>query len=260
MLRRTGDHGTNSFSRADRHRGLRDDDHFSREVLANRFGNGEDVPEIGGAIFVGRRSNGDEDDFGAADRARNVGREEKPSLGLIPFDEDLEPRLVDRYSILTQRADLVGVHVRTRDVVAGLRETRSDDEPDIPRPYDRNAHRKPLSRQLRRPSPANLSVCRNANEPPEVATWRLSGDLRPTPKILCRNRQLPAVVGKLFMPILPAATVEHSFLRSRSDKNAGNGWAGMSPASQQRETPPRLFLLNIASARASPIAKPAARW
>ncbi len=56
--------------RPDGHRGLRDDDGLARHAAADRLGDVEHVPQVGGAVFVRRRADGDEHDFGARDRGR----------------------------------------------------------------------------------------------------------------------------------------------------------------------------------------------
>ena len=72
--------------RADGHRRLGDDDHLARHVLADRLGDGEHVPQVGRAVFVRRRADGDEHDLGARDRGADVGRELEAALRLVALD------------------------------------------------------------------------------------------------------------------------------------------------------------------------------
>ncbi len=98
------------------------------------------MAEVGRAVLVRRRPDGDEHDLGAADRLGDVGGEREPLLLLVPLDEILEPRLVDRQDVLLQLVDLAGVDIGADDVVARLGEAGADDEPDVTRSHDSDSH------------------------------------------------------------------------------------------------------------------------
>ena len=124
----------------DRHRALVDD-HL---VAVHRFGDlsrdAEHMRQVGRPVFVLWRTNGNEHDGRGLDRFWQVGRELEPLLGAVALDHFLETRLVDGHHAAAQPADLGGILVDAHHVVAGLRQTRSEHQPDIPRTNDGNFH------------------------------------------------------------------------------------------------------------------------
>jgi len=143
MERRLGvlrDLGTDLLGGAHRHRALGDDRLGLVHVLADRACDGQDVLEVGGAVLVGRRADGDDHDVGALDRRPDVRGELEAPSALIAGDERLEPRLVDREPVLLQAVDLPRVDVGARNVVPRLREAGADDQPDVPRSDDGDFH------------------------------------------------------------------------------------------------------------------------
>ena len=64
------------------------------------------MAQIGRAVLVGRRADGDEHHLGRRDGGGDVGRELEPALLLIALDERIEPGLVDREDVLLQTLDL----------------------------------------------------------------------------------------------------------------------------------------------------------
>ena len=137
------DFRANFFGRPHRHRALGDDDLGLVHVLADRARHLENVLQVGGAVLVGRRPDGDEHDLRALDGLRNVGREGEPAFALVADHHRLEARLVDRNFVLLERPDLRRIDVRANHVVAGLGEARAHDEADVPRPDNRYPHARP---------------------------------------------------------------------------------------------------------------------
>ena len=60
-------------------------------MLANRFGDVQDVTQVRRAVFIGRCPDGDEHHLGARDSSADVGREVEATLLLVTLDERIEP-------------------------------------------------------------------------------------------------------------------------------------------------------------------------
>jgi hypothetical protein len=140
IQRELGDNGSHAFRRTNRHSRLRDNDDFSRDAATDCLGDGKNMPEIAEPSSSGGVPDRNEDDLCATDRSCDVGRELESLLRLISLDEFLESRLVNWNRVLAKRLNLRRVDIRTRHVVACLRETCPDDEPDIPSTNHCNAH------------------------------------------------------------------------------------------------------------------------
>ena len=126
--------------RADGDRALCDDELGRVHVLADRRRDGEDMLQIGRAVFVGRRPDGDEHHLGALDRVSHVGRECQPALALVAHHDRLETRLVDRELVGLEVTDLAGIDVGANDVVPRLGETGPYDQTDIAGADDGDLH------------------------------------------------------------------------------------------------------------------------
>ena len=92
-------------------------DELARHVLADLLRHREHVAQVGRAVLVGRRADGDEHDVAPSrwPRATSVVNVE-PALLLIALDESSRPGLVDRQDVLLQAVDLRCVDVRADDV------------------------------------------------------------------------------------------------------------------------------------------------
>lgn len=76
---------------------------------------------IGTSVLIGRSSYGNKYDIGSADAGRNVRREMQPSGPDIPFDDLLQPGLVDRNLSLSEKSDLRSIGIHTAYVDSCLR-------------------------------------------------------------------------------------------------------------------------------------------
>src|SRR5207249_1653002 len=121
---------------ADGNRALGDDQLGAVHVPADGARHVEHVLQVGRAVLARWRADRDEDDVRALDRGADLGGELQAAVPLIAHDERLESGLVDWESVLTETLDLRGVHIHTGDIVAGLGQTRSRDETDVPRADD----------------------------------------------------------------------------------------------------------------------------
>ena len=92
--------GRNLCRRADRHRGLGDDHELALHVLADLFGDGEHMPEIRGAVLIGRRAHRDENDVGRCDGLSDIRCEGQSPLLLIALDIVVQARLIDRQDVV----------------------------------------------------------------------------------------------------------------------------------------------------------------
>ena len=139
---------------ADRHRALV---HHHRVL----FGHVRDLPghahgraQVGVPVVALRRSHRDEDHLGGAHRVLEHGGEAKPLGGDVLVQQLLEAGLVDGTLPLTQRRDLLRVHVDADDGVPRIREADAGHQTDVARPDHHDAHprflrRHPASRRAR---------------------------------------------------------------------------------------------------------------
>ncbi len=94
------------------------------------------VLQIGFAVDARRRADGDEDEFGLAQRLGIVSGEMQPAGGHVAMDDFLQPRLVDRQLAALEAGDPVGVDVEGHNPVAQVGEARPGDQADIADPDD----------------------------------------------------------------------------------------------------------------------------
>ena len=97
-----------------------------------------DVAEVGRAVRLGRRADGDEDGPRRADGLGQVGGEAQPSFVDVLADDRVEPGLVDRDLPLAQGFDLPDVDVDADHVVAEVGQTGAGDETDVSGADDRD--------------------------------------------------------------------------------------------------------------------------
>ena len=94
-----GDCGIDGVAGADGYGALVDDDLVVGHHRAHAACGGEDVLQAGGAVFVRRRADGDEQDRAVLYRALDVGREMQPPGGDASPDHVLRAGFVDRDAI-----------------------------------------------------------------------------------------------------------------------------------------------------------------
>ena len=135
-----------AVSRSDGDGRLGDDNDLARHVHADLFGDAQHVTQVGRTVLVRRRADGDEDDVSAADRRSYVGRESESAATLVPLDERVQPRLVDRKDVVLEPLDLCLIDVCARHAVARLGKACPDDQPDVPRSNDGNVHERKMRR------------------------------------------------------------------------------------------------------------------
>ncbi|MNP47240.1 hypothetical protein D3C76_1412840 [compost metagenome] len=67
--------------------------------------------EVGRAVFVRRRADGNEDQFGVVDGVTGLGTEQQAAFLDVFFEHARQPRLADGRNPLTQLTDLVSVDI-----------------------------------------------------------------------------------------------------------------------------------------------------
>ena len=102
-----GNGGVDLVGGADRYRALVDDDFVVGHQAADAARSGKDVLEVGGAVFVGRRADGDELDGAVVDGLVDVGREAQATGGDIAPDHVLQARFVDGNAAGFEDGDLL---------------------------------------------------------------------------------------------------------------------------------------------------------
>src|SRR5690606_5718904 len=107
---------------ADRNRRLIDDNPVFVEVFADAACDGQHMPEVRGAILVGRGADGEERKRAVGDALGGVEREPQPSGFAVFGDQCIETGLVNGDLAPVQHVDLSGIHVHAEDVVANLGE------------------------------------------------------------------------------------------------------------------------------------------
>ena len=125
---------------AHRHRGLVHDDRRLLQVLADGARHLQHMAEIRAAVLVGRRADGDEDDFLIGHPFGRIGSETQAPAGKVGAHQRLQAGLVDRDLALFQTLDLVRVHIDAGDLVADLGQTRTRHQTDIAGPEYRDFH------------------------------------------------------------------------------------------------------------------------
>ena len=136
-----GDRGAHRIGSADRHGRFVDDDSGPSQRAPDRARDFEHVREIGAAVLVRRRADGDEDDLRLAPSPTSAfGGERQPSAAAIRAHQRFEARLVDRNLAALEARDLVRVDIDADDVVADFGKAGSGDQTNIASAEDRHAH------------------------------------------------------------------------------------------------------------------------
>jgi hypothetical protein len=134
-----GDGRVDAFGRPDRDRALVHDDGVFVDRASDGPRDGEDVLEIRRSVLALRCTHGDEHDLRCGNGGRQV-RREGQALRVIATDDLLESGLVDRHAARFERGDLRCILVHADDIVSVLRQTRTEDQTDIPGSYDGDVH------------------------------------------------------------------------------------------------------------------------
>jgi hypothetical protein len=74
------------------------------------------------------------------DARSGVSREIEPAALASALDDRFEARLIDWDLAAIQALDLVGIHIDTQNVVAGVRQTCAGHQTDVASPEDSHSH------------------------------------------------------------------------------------------------------------------------
>jgi hypothetical protein len=140
-----GDAGTHLVGSTDRHRRFVDHDLVVGHVAADVAGGGDDVLQVGRAVFVGRGADGDELQHAVGDGGLDVGGEAQAAGGDVLLHHGFEARFVDRDAALVEDADLGRVEVEAEHVVADVGQAGAGDEPDVTGADDCDFHGFPIA-------------------------------------------------------------------------------------------------------------------
>src|SRR5262249_11862743 len=102
-----------------------------------------DEAKIGGAVALGRRADGEEDDEGVFHACLEVGREMEPAFPQVLPHQLFQARLENGDDAVLQLVDLSSVAIDAGDVDAELGETGGGDESNITDADDTDIHRIP---------------------------------------------------------------------------------------------------------------------
>ncbi len=100
---------------------------------ANGLRDRQNVREVGGPIFFGRRADCDELEEAVPDTSFGIDGEPEAALVEVAADQVLEPRLVDRHLALLQARHLVRVDIDAQHLIARIGKTGTGDETDVAR-------------------------------------------------------------------------------------------------------------------------------
>ncbi|MCY1362309.1 hypothetical protein D9M69_490200 [compost metagenome] len=111
-------------------------DHVSPDIACG----GQDIAQIGGAVFVWRGAHGDELDVAKADTGFDVAGEAQAAGRVVARDEFFQARFVDGDFAGVEHLDLGGVKIQAKDIVAELGQTGAGDQAYIATTDDGDLH------------------------------------------------------------------------------------------------------------------------
>ncbi len=131
---------TNPVGGAHRHGGLVDDDLVALHVLTDGARHAQHIVQVGAAILVRGRADGDELQGGKGHGQGRIGGEVQTAGLDVAGDQGFQARLVDRDVALFQTRDLVLVDVHADHVVSCVGQTGACHQADVARSKDGDIH------------------------------------------------------------------------------------------------------------------------
>ena len=125
------DGGGDEVAGTDRNSRFVGDDLEAGTVLADAAGYGEDILQVGGTGFVGRRAYGNEQPLAVSDARGDIGGERQAPGSAAAGDDALEPGFVDRDVTAVEQLDLLGVDIDADHMIAGVSQACAGDEAHI---------------------------------------------------------------------------------------------------------------------------------
>ena len=120
------------------HGGLIHDDLVIGHVLADIAGGSQHVLQIGGAVFVGRRTHGNELHGAVSHGLGHVGGKTQAACSHIAFHHIQQAGFKNGDTPFVQNADFVGIHIQAEHLIAHFRQTGTAHQAHIARTNYRN--------------------------------------------------------------------------------------------------------------------------
>jgi len=109
-------------------------------VSADGIGDSQNVLQIGTAVFIRRRTDGNEDDVAMGDRCCGIGGELQASFLVVLHHHRGQTRFENRDLPLIEAIDLGAVDIDTNDLIAHFSQAGARDQTDIPGTEYSNFH------------------------------------------------------------------------------------------------------------------------
>ncbi len=110
-------------SGADRHGGFVHDDFVFGHVLGDGACSGSDILQVGGAVFVGRCTDGDHLHQTVRHAGGDIGGETQAARFDVALDDFIQTRFVDGHAAALQQGDLLRIDIQAQHVVAQISQT-----------------------------------------------------------------------------------------------------------------------------------------
>ncbi|EQD56852.1 hypothetical protein B2A_05078 [mine drainage metagenome] len=107
---------------------------------ADARGHGQHVTQIGTAVLIRWRANGNEQCLAVHDASAGIGGETQQTRGVVALHHRRQTRLEDRQHALLQRGDLVGVNIHAQNMITHLGQTGARDQANIAGAEKSDAH------------------------------------------------------------------------------------------------------------------------
>ncbi len=140
FLQNFADAGGHLVARADRDGGLVHHDLEVGHVFGDRFGDRQNVLQVGRTVFIRRCAHGDELDLAETDPGLGVGGEQESACLAVALHHIAEPGFVDGHAAIVQDVDFCGIHIYAHHLVADLCEAGAGDESHVTAAENRDFH------------------------------------------------------------------------------------------------------------------------
>ena len=135
------DGGLDLLGGADRDCRLGHENGVLLDVLSERAGHSEHILQVGGTVFIRRRTHGAEYHFDIVENASEVGREVETAFALVPEHHFVETRFVYRNFTFLERFDLGLVHIDASHVDAHFGKARAANKTNVTGTDNSNIHK-----------------------------------------------------------------------------------------------------------------------
>ena len=109
-------------------------------MLTKLTGDGQDVLQVGRAVFVGRCADSTEDDLHIVQHLGEVGGKLQTSVFDVALDKLFQAWFIDGHDAILEFLNLLGINIDTGDTGTHLGETGATDKADIACSYYCDIH------------------------------------------------------------------------------------------------------------------------